>query len=56
MASVVVFMEIRLGTLIVNIEKLYGDVIINMIIMKRVKHHIYMKTSLKNYLLKLLMR
>ncbi|MCI3009962.1 recombinase family protein [Clostridium butyricum] len=42
--------------LIVNIERLYGDAIINTIIMKSAKHHIYMKTSLKNYLLKLLMR
>lgn len=32
------FMEIRHGILIVNIEKLYGDVTINMIIMRSVKH------------------
>lgn len=50
------FKGIRLGILIVNIEKLYGDVIINMIIMKSVKHLTYIKISLKNYLLKLLMR
>lgn len=49
-------MGVRRSTQIVNIERLYGDVIINMIIMKSAKHLIYMKTSLKNYLLKLLMR